>query len=126
MSDMPYPGRRILVVEDETMIAMIFEEVLRGHGYDVVGPVSRLDAALGLAREEALDAAVLDVTVRGGMIYPVADILRGRDIPFVLASGYGEWALPDAYKGLPRLQKPFTSDDIDEMLAKLFPDISSR
>jgi CheY-like chemotaxis protein len=121
MSNQLRPRRRILVVEDETMIAMIFEEVLRGLGYEVVGPVSKLDVAIKLAREEALDAAVLDITIRGGMVYPAADILTQRKIPFVLASGYGEWALPDAYRGLPRLQKPFVSEDIDRMLAELFP-----
>lgn len=113
--------RRVLVVEDETAIAMIFEEVLRDSGFDVVGPVSKLDAAISLARHEKLDAAVLDVTIRGGEVYPVADILKMRNVPFVLASGYGEWALPEAYRGLPRLSKPFTPEDVERMLAVLFP-----
>jgi two-component SAPR family response regulator len=120
------PPRRILVVEDETAIAMIFEEVLRDAGFEVVGPVSKLATAISLAREEALDAAVLDVTIRGGAVYPVADILKQRNVPFVLASGYEEWALPDAYRGLPRLSKPFTPEDIDRMLAQLFPPLRTK
>lgn len=121
MNNLARPRRRILVVEDETMIAMIFEEVLQDLGFEIVGPVSKLEAALKLARQEALDGAILDITIRGGMVYPVADILRQREVPFVLASGYGEWALPEAYQGLPRLQKPFTATDIDVMIAELFP-----
>ncbi len=121
MNRVSHLRRRILVVEDETAIAMIFEEVLWEAGFEVVGPVSKLAAAISLAREEVLDAAVLDITIRGGAVYPVADILIQRNVPFVLASGYEEWALPDAYRGLPRLSKPFTPEDIDRMLAQLFP-----
>lgn len=121
MTSIDRPRRRILVVEDETAIAMIFEQALQEAGYEVVGPVSKLGAAVNLAREEVLHAAVLDVTIRGGAVYPVADILKERNVPFVLASGYGDWALPDAYRGLPRLSKPFTPEDIEHMLDQLFP-----
>lgn len=117
-----HAGRRILVVEDETAIAMIIEEVLREAGFEVVGPVSKLGTALSLAQTEILDAAVLDITIRGGLVYPVADILTQRNVPFVLASGYGEWALPEAYRGVPHLSKPFTPEDIDCMLVELFPE----
>ena len=125
MNKVSPPRRRILVVEDQTAIAMIFEEVLREAGFEVVGPVSKLSAAIDLARDEMLDAAVLDITIRGGAVYPVADILKQRNVPFVLASGYEEWALPDAYRGVPRLSKPFTPEDIDRMLAQLFPSLRS-
>ena len=66
-------GLRVLVVEDEMLIAVLIEEVLQGLGCHVVGPVSRLDAALRLAHEEPLDAAILDVRIRGGQVYPVAE-----------------------------------------------------
>ena len=85
-------GLRVLVVEDEMLIAVLIEEMLQGLGCHVVGPVSRLDAALRLAHEEPLDAAILDVRIRGGQVYPVAEELLPRNIPFVLASGYGDWA----------------------------------
>lgn len=105
-------GRRILVVEDEMIIALSIEETLQELGCVVVGPVGRLDAALRLAGDEALDAAVLDVTIRGGHIYPVAERLLARGVPFVLASGYGEWALPENLRDRPRLTKPFTPQEL--------------
>ena len=112
-------GRRILVVEDEMLIALSIEETLQGLGCVVVGPVGKLDAALRLAGEEALDAAVLDVTVRGGHVYPVAERLAARGVPFVLASGYGEWALPENLQDRPRLTKPFTPRELGEQARAL-------
>ncbi len=112
-------GRRILVVEDETLIAVAIEEVLQGLGCVVVGPVGKLDAALRLARDEALDAAVLDVTIRGGFVYAVADQLLARGVPFVLASGYGGWALPESLQSRPRLTKPFTAQALKEQVRAL-------
>ena len=112
-------GRRILVVEDETLIAVAIEEVLQDLGCVVVGPVGKLDAALRLAREEALDAAVLDVTIRGGHVYAVADQLLARGVPFVLASGYGDWALPEGLRDRPRLTKPFTAQALMDQVSAL-------
>jgi len=110
---------RVLVVEDETMIAMLIEDVLADLGYEVVGPAGKLASALQLAREERIDAAILDVTIRGGQVFPVADILRERGIPFVLASGYGAWTLPDTYKGVPLLQKPFSAGQAANAIAAI-------
>ena len=107
-------GCRILVVEDETLIAVVIEEILQELGCVVVGPVARLDAALQLARDEVLDAAVLDVTIRGGHVQPVAEQLLARGIPFVLASGYGDWSLPENLRDQPRLTKPFTQVDLEQ------------
>ena len=112
-------GRRILVVEDETLIAILIEELLQELGCVVVGPVARLDAALQLASNEALDAAVLDVTIRGGHIQPVAEQLLARGIPFVLASGYGDWSLPENLRDQPRLTKPFTHQELEQQVRQL-------
>ncbi len=112
-------GCRILVVEDETVIAMMIEATLQDLGCVVVGPVSKLDAALPLARDEALDGAILDVTIRGGHVYPVAEQLLARIVPFVLASGYGEWALPETLRHQPRLAKPFTQEELEERVKLL-------
>jgi len=112
--------RRILVVEDETSIAIMLEHCLNVLGYTVVGPVSKLSVALQLAASEELDAALLDVTIRGGDVYPVAEILRSRRIPFVLASGYGKWALPPSLRDAPRLTKPFSMDEMESQIGQLF------
>ena len=111
--------RRVLVVEDETLIAMMIEDALTDLGCEIVGPVSTLEAALKLARNETLDAAFLDVTIRGGEVFPVAEILMKRGIPFVFSSGYGDWALPEAFKGRHRLTKPFTCVELHLMIRSL-------
>ena len=80
---------QILVVEDEFLIAMELDITLRRAGYQVLGPLSSVSAALGLLRAERPDAAVLDVNLAGEWITPVAEVLRAMSVPFILASGYG-------------------------------------
>ncbi|GLS20980.1 response regulator [Labrys miyagiensis] len=109
-------NRRIPVVEDEMMITLVVEEVLKELGCLIVGPANKLEAALRLARQEEIDAAILDITIRGGQVFPVAEVLIERGVPFILASGYGDWSLPQAFQGKPRLQKPFTSDELQSAL----------
>lgn len=113
-------GRRVLVVEDETTITLVIEEALADLGAQVVGPASRLDAALRLASEEAIDAAILDVNIRGGNSYPIADVLTERGIPFLFCSGYGEWALEERHRNRPRLTKPYSSKDLENGVLQLF------
>jgi DNA-binding response OmpR family regulator len=112
-------GRRVLVVEDELMIVLQIEDTLQDLGVEVVGPTARLDAALQLAREAPIDAALLDVNVRGGSTYPVADILAERGIPFVFCSGYGDWALEQRHRERPRLTKPFSESDLEARVREL-------
>ena len=112
-------GLRVLVVEDDMLIAICVEEVLQSLGCVVVGPVSKLDAAMRMANDEALDAAILDINIRGGRVYPVAERLRARGIPFALASGYGDWALPEAFRNQPRLTKPFTMQELETQVLSL-------
>ncbi len=95
------------------MIALHIEEALQSLGCVVVGPVGKLHVALRLAAGEPLDAAILDVTIRGGQAFPVAEQLMSRDIPFVFASGYGDCALPEAFRDQPRLTKPFTIRELE-------------
>lgn len=80
---------RILVVEDEFLIAMELDITLRTAGYQVLGPASNVSAALGLLRSVRPDAAVLDVNLAGEWVTPVAEVLRATFVPFILASGYG-------------------------------------
>jgi DNA-binding response OmpR family regulator len=112
-------GCRVLVVEDETLIAIEIESALEALECKVVGPTGKLDTALQLAIEEAFDVAILDVTVRGGKIYPVAERLLARGIPFALASGSGDGALPEALRNQPRLMKPFTSAELEGQIRAL-------
>ena len=109
-------GCRVLVVEDEMVIALLVEETLQELGCIVVGPVAKLDDALRLATDEVLDVAILDVNIRGGHVYPVAEQLQARGVPFVLASGYEDWALHEAFRDRPRLTKPFTSEALVEQV----------
>jgi two-component SAPR family response regulator len=112
-------GRRILVVEDEMLIAVNIEDALMELGCEIVGPVASLDDALVLAGREILDAAILDVTIRNGTVFPVAEKLLARDIPFVLASGYGDWALPESMRDKPRLTKPYTMTELEKQIRLL-------
>lgn len=79
-------------------------------------PVAKLDAVLRLPRSEALDAAVPDVTIRGGHVYPVAEQVLVRGVPFVLANGHGARALPGSLQDLPRLTKPFTQQELEHQV----------
>lgn len=118
-------GCRMLVVEDEMTIVLVIEEALRSLGARIVGPASRLDAALLLASETPIDAAILDVNIRGGNSYPVADILATKGVPFIFCSGYSDWVLEERHRDRPRLTKPFNSRDLENRLLQLIEPISS-
>lgn len=111
--------RRVLVVEDELLIGMLLEDMLNDLGYEVVATVGRLEEALQMAREVAVDVAILDVNLNGQEVYPVADVLAGRNIPFVFASGYGDNGLPAPYQNRPTLPKPFQQELLQSRLAAL-------
>lgn len=102
--------RRVLVAEDEYFIARDLVRALRALAIEVVGPVAEVPEALLLARTEAVDAAILDINLHGQEIYPVADILRRRGVRLIFATGYGTAAIPQAYRGVPRWEKPFDPD----------------
>jgi DNA-binding response OmpR family regulator len=97
----------VLVVEDELLIAMQIESVLRGAGHDVVGPFGRLDRAVSCARDGRLDAAVLDVNLAGEKVFPVADALARRQIPFVFLTACGQDIVPERFWQRPFLRKPY-------------------
>ena len=111
-------GLGVLVVEDEALVALDVAAVLRGAGCAVVGPVGRLDAALKLAQEERLDAAVLDVNLGGPMVFPVAEALRARGVPFIFLTGYDEGFLPPALRNERRVAKPLQPADLIAALAQ--------
>ena len=103
----PLAGLRVLVVEDELMIAALWETVLTEAGCEVVGPFARVRLALqAIAREPAIDAALLDVQLHGETVLPVADALAERGVPFLFATGYGADGAPARYCDRPVLTKP--------------------
>lgn len=108
-------GLRLLVVEDDAMLAMALDLTLSNLGCDVVGVASSLGEAVPLACEAAIDGAILDVNLAGEKVYPVADILAARKIPFVFTTGYGRACLRDRDRARPVLQKPYDP----EALAKI-------
>ena len=115
----PLSGRRVLVVEDETMVAWLLEDMLADLGCAVVGPVARVNQALAMLDAEAIDAAVLDVNLNGQKSYPVADALAARGVPFVFSTGYDKDSLLDGYRTFPVLQKPFDRLKLGDTLATL-------
>ena len=111
---------RVLVVEDELMIAMLFESILDASSEcTVIGPFARVKHALEAARNEPLDAALLDIHLAGEPVFPVADLLAERGVPFAFVTGYNKDVLPPPYRDRPLLQKPFRGQTVLAMLAML-------
>src|ERR1700733_521653 len=119
MADTPVlAGRRILVVEDEMMIAMLVEDMLTELCCAVVGPAHALADALVLVHSEIeLDAALLDVNLGGQPVFAVADALREKGVPAIFSTGYGDAALRDVDRGSRVLQKPFRAGDLAKALS---------
>jgi len=105
--------RRVLVVEDEAMIALMMEDMLADLGCTVVGPAEGVPQALELVAGSGLiDVAVLDVNVGGRPVFEVADLLRAKGVPMVFSTGYGDGGLRDLDRGAPVLRKPFRSGEL--------------
>jgi CheY-like chemotaxis protein len=112
---------RLLVVEDEYLIRSLMEDMLAELGFDVAAAVGTMAEASELAAHGDFNAAILDVNLDGEEIFPVADILAKRGLPFVFVTGYGERSLPEPYRDRPALQKPFQGEQLKAVLAGLFP-----
>jgi CheY-like chemotaxis protein len=110
---------RVLVVEDEYLIRMLLEDMLADLGYAVAAAVGSIAEAREHAAAAEFSVAVLDVNLDGQEIYPVADILAERGLPFVFVTGYGERSLPDRYRDSPALQKPFQAEQLEAALSGL-------
>ncbi|HRO32902.1 MAG TPA: response regulator [Brevundimonas sp.] len=110
-------GRRILVVEDESLVAMLIETILEDLGCIPVGPAATVPEALSLIEgDTAIEAALLDVNVAGQQVFPVAEALAARGVPIVFSTGYGEAGLEDQWRGRPTLQKPFTEAAVEQAI----------
>lgn len=110
------PRRRVLVVEDEYLVAMLVEDMLEGLGYEVAQVAPTLEAATDAARNASFEVAILDINLNGNHSAPIADILIARRIPFIFATGYGPAGLDGRYADTPTLQKPFYEEDLKRLL----------
>lgn len=108
---------RVLVVEDEMVIALCIEQCLTAQGHEVVGPVARRDEALRYAAAPTFDFALLDVNLAGEHVYPVAATLTRKSIPFVFLSGHGPGGVRPEWKHAPMLEKPFSCDALIALAA---------
>jgi DNA-binding response OmpR family regulator len=110
-------GTRVLVVEDELLVAMMIEEALQLAGCVILGPISDLPQALRAAREQVIDVALLDVNLAGARVFPVAAVLAERSVPYVFMTGYGRGMLPVEYANRPTIGKPFKLRDLTDSLS---------
>ena len=113
-------GRRILVIDDDYLIAMVVVDFLEEAGAEILGPIGQADEAIAFIRANgtAIDGAVLDVNLHGAKSYHVADALAEQEIGFIFATGYGADAVDGNYRKYPRCEKPFNGDSLVATLAK--------
>src|SRR6266568_3218040 len=103
---MPVP-RRVLIVEDEVLVSILIEDALTDLGIEVAGVAGNFDCA------------ILDLQIQGKDVFPVAEALAARGVPFVFATGYGQSGVPEKYRTRPVLQKPFMAPELERVLAKV-------
>jgi CheY-like chemotaxis protein len=111
-------GRRVLIVEDEALIAFLLEEMIQDLGYQVAGIANSVDAAMAAA-PDGYDLAILDVQLAGKHVYPFAETLKARGIPFAFATGNGGSDIPQAHRGAILLHKPFRQESLKIVLDKM-------
>ena len=116
-------GRRVLIAEDEYLLASKMVEEFAKLGVETIGPASTVKRALDLVEHcGPLDAAMLDIKLRNEMIFPVADALRARGVPFVFTTGYNQKIIPDGYKDVVRYEKPFDVAEVARVVAQISVD----
>ena len=101
--------QRVLLVEDEFLVSAVLAADLRAAGYDVLGPCATLAAAMEAAQSESFDGAILDINLKGQLVYPVAEELARRRIPVMFLSGYASISMPEPFRARPCLPKPADS-----------------
>jgi CheY-like chemotaxis protein len=115
----PLKGRRIFLVEDSPVVAPFTAEILDELGCELIGPAPNLATARELVETEIFDAALMDVRIRGERSFGICDLLDAKGIPFIFTSGYADWQLPEKWQDRPRLQKPYTIEQIEQALVDL-------
>jgi len=113
-------GARVLVLEDETLVSMMVEDMLGDLGCEIVGPFARLDAALDYMKGDnlALDVALLDVNLGSERSFPLAEILKQHGVPIVFTTGYDEAGVPAEWRDRPALRKPFMMAEMAAILGR--------
>lgn len=108
-----------LLVEDEALVALMIEDMLAELGINVIASVAQLGKASEVAASADFDVAILDVNLAGELVFPVARILRGRGVPFLFSTGYGEPSLDDEFRNAPAIAKPFSAVQLGDKLREL-------
>jgi CheY-like chemotaxis protein len=122
----PLAGHRILVAEDEGLIALELERILEDFGCDVVGPLASVDEVLQRAQRGGLDGALLDVNLRGKRIFEILPTLQKLGLPLIITSGYDDATLfPAPFRAMPRIAKPFDERELRRICEKVFADLPS-
>jgi DNA-binding LytR/AlgR family response regulator len=120
MAEIDLQGLRILVVEDEYLIADDLRDTLLDAAAVVLGPVPTVEAAKTvIEKEPAIDAALLDINLGGTLIFDVADDLAARGVPFAFATGYDQWSIPPRFCEVPRLEKPLRATQVAAAIGRL-------
>jgi DNA-binding response OmpR family regulator len=115
----------VLLVEDEVMIRMMVADMLGEIGYVIAGEAGDIDEAVRLVQTTEFDIAILDVNVNGRVISPVAEAVTLRGRPFLFATGYGSSGLPEKYRDIPTLQKPFQMATLQRAIEDALRDVAA-
>ncbi|EPM58639.1 response regulator [Pseudomonas syringae pv. actinidiae ICMP 19071] len=118
-ADNQRPPQRVLLVEDETMLAMLMEMMLEDLGFATAYHASTLDDGIEYARNGDYDLAILDINIIGGNSFPIAAAIAHRGIPFLFCSGYGRLGIPDVWIDQRCVAKPFSAEQLDKALSEL-------
>ncbi len=113
------PADPILIVEDEFFVALALQDVIEAAGFTVLGPYRQLASAWEIARSKAMAAAFLDIRIEGGTVFPVANALQTRGIPFAFVTANPELITAKAYPQAPIINKPFGPSDVEGTLRRL-------
>lgn len=111
--------KRILIIEDETMMTFLLDDMLTELGYNIAGIAQRFDEASDKIEYEGFDAAILDVNLNGQSTFALADMLQKKNMPFIFSTGYDQASLPEKYRTYPALQKPYSQAQLASHLELL-------
>jgi two-component sensor histidine kinase/CheY-like chemotaxis protein len=116
--DVVLTGDRVMIVEDEPLVAMAMSDLMAELGLTVVGPFGRVGQAIAALKESSINAALLDINLAGELVYPLADILLADNVPFVFVTGYGSESIDRRYANVRVLQKPIKRDMLQSIFAR--------